>query len=102
MENENLITYNNVLIRQGEYDIVKDVTLSVNKGDFVYIIGPVGSGKSSILRTLYADLKISGGNCFRIRYVKNQKKAHSQLAKKRRNHLSRLQAVKRHEYSQES
>lgn len=37
MENENLITYNNVLIRQGEYDIVKDVTFSVNKGDFVFI-----------------------------------------------------------------
>ena len=68
MENENLITYNNVLIRQGEYDIVKDVTFSVNKGDFVYIIGPVGSGKSSILRTLYADLKISGGEATVLGY----------------------------------
>ncbi len=68
MENENLITYNNVLIRQGEYDIVKDVTFSVNKGDFVYIIGPVGSGKSSILRTLYADLKISGGEATVLEY----------------------------------
>lgn len=61
METENLISYSDVLIRHGDCDIVKGVTLSVSKGDFVYIIGPVGAGKSSILRTMYADLRISGG-----------------------------------------
>ena len=41
--------------------MLANVTLAVNKGEFVYLIGRTGSGKSSLLKTLYADLKIAQG-----------------------------------------
>lgn len=72
MEQDTLISYSNVVISQGGYDIVKNVTLNVGKGEFVYLIGPVGSGKSSILRTFYADLKISGGKAVVLGYDMNK------------------------------
>ncbi len=42
--------------------ILKDVSLEVNKGDFVYFIGKVGSGKSSLLKLMYAELPLEYGN----------------------------------------
>ena len=44
-----LIDYKNVNIVQDGNIVLKDVNLQVNEGDFVYIIGKVGSGKSSLL-----------------------------------------------------
>jgi cell division transport system ATP-binding protein len=41
--------------------ILNDVNLSLNKGDFVYLIGQTGSGKSSLLKTLYAELPFKSG-----------------------------------------
>ena len=41
--------------------ILNDVNLSLNKGDFVYLIGKTGSGKSSLLKTLYAELPLKSG-----------------------------------------
>ena len=41
--------------------ILNDVNLSLNKGDFVYLIGKTGSGKSSLLKTLYAELPFKSG-----------------------------------------
>ena len=51
-----LIDYKNVNIVQDGNIVLKDVNLQVNEGDFVYIIGKVGSGKSSLLKTLYCEL----------------------------------------------
>ena len=48
-----LIDYKNVNIVQDGNIVLKDVNLQVNEGEFVYIIGKVGSGKSSLLKTLY-------------------------------------------------
>jgi cell division transport system ATP-binding protein len=42
--------------------ILKDVNLNINKGDFVYFIGKVGSGKSSLLKLLYAEIPLEYGN----------------------------------------
>lgn len=42
--------------------ILKDVSLNIQKGEFVYLIGKTGSGKSSLLKTLYADLELKEGN----------------------------------------
>ncbi|MGB3780692.1 MAG: ATP-binding cassette domain-containing protein [Tunicatimonas sp.] len=59
--NQPLVRVENVCVFQGHNVVLEDVNFSVNKGDFVYIIGRTGSGKSSLLRTLYADLELRLG-----------------------------------------
>ena len=56
-----LIDYKNVEIRKEENAILKDVNFSVDKGEFLYIIGKVGSGKSSLLKTMYCEMRIKEG-----------------------------------------
>jgi cell division transport system ATP-binding protein len=54
-----LIDYKNVNISHDDDEVVlKDVDFGVNSGEFVYIIGKVGSGKSSLLRTIYGEMDI--------------------------------------------
>ena len=53
-----LVDYQKVNIYQGEELILKDACFSVDEGQFVYIIGKVGSGKSSLLKTLYCELDL--------------------------------------------
>ncbi len=53
-----LIEYRNVNIFQGDSKILSDVSLSVDEGEFIYLIGKVGSGKSSLLKTMYAELDV--------------------------------------------
>lgn len=48
-------------IYQGNSLILSDVNVQVNKGEFVYLIGKTGSGKSSFMKTLYADLPLKEG-----------------------------------------
>lgn len=50
-----------VSIYQGRNLVLSDVNIEVNKGDFVYLIGKTGSGKSSFMKTLYADLQLTHG-----------------------------------------
>ena len=58
---EPIIQYHNVNIRQQGLEILKDVNLTLNKGEFIYFIGKVGSGKTSLLKTLYGELEIHSG-----------------------------------------
>lgn len=58
---ETLITYNNVEIHQQELCVLSDVTLQLHKGEFVYLVGKVGSGKTSLLKTFYGELDIADG-----------------------------------------
>ena len=51
----------NATIYQRDNIILSDVTFSIGKGEFVYLIGKTGSGKSSLLRTLYAELPADEG-----------------------------------------
>ncbi|PWI31352.1 phosphonate ABC transporter ATP-binding protein [Flavobacteriaceae bacterium LYZ1037] len=50
-----------VSIFQGESLVLSDVNVEINKGDFVYLIGKTGTGKSSFMKTLYADLPLTKG-----------------------------------------
>ncbi|MBO9638736.1 MAG: ATP-binding cassette domain-containing protein, partial [Siphonobacter aquaeclarae] len=46
----------------GDRLVLEDVNFSIQKGEFVYLIGRTGSGKSSLLKTLYADLSLKKGS----------------------------------------
>ena len=59
--NEPLIRYQNVSIRQQGLEILEDVNLTLNKGEFMYFIGKVGSVKTYLLKTLYGELEIHAG-----------------------------------------
>jgi cell division transport system ATP-binding protein len=51
----------NVTIQYGERVILQDVSLTLQKGEFVYLTGRTGSGKTSLLRTIYGDLRPTKG-----------------------------------------
>lgn len=56
-----LIQYKNVEIHQQELCVLNDVNLELHKGEFVYLVGKVGSGKTSLLKTFYGELDIASG-----------------------------------------
>ena len=56
-----LITYTNVEIRQAEQVVLHDVNLHVQNGEMIYLLGKVGSGKSSLMKTFYGALPIAAG-----------------------------------------
>ncbi len=60
--NQTILQLQNATISQRETDVLSDISLTINKGDFVYLIGKTGSGKSSFLKTLYADLPLLKGS----------------------------------------
>lgn len=55
-----VIDYQHVNIRQGKHLVLSDVCLQVEQGEMVYLTGQVGSGKSSLLKTLYGELPMEG------------------------------------------
>lgn len=58
---EAVLSLKNATIYQDKNPVLSDVTIEVKKGEFLYLIGRTGSGKSSFLKTLYADLALSEG-----------------------------------------
>ena len=59
---ESIVNLKDVAVFQKENMVLKDITLEVKKGEFVYLIGKTGSGKSSLMKTLYADLPLLEGH----------------------------------------
>ena len=74
--NSKIVDYENVSIFQNGKLILTDISLKVNKGEFVFLIGRTGSGKSSLIRTLYGDLRLNKGKgrivSFSLNKLKNK------------------------------
>ena len=58
---EPIIRYQDVCISQQGLEILEGVNFELNQGEFVYLIGKVGSGKTSFLKTIYGELEIQSG-----------------------------------------
>ena len=58
---DSIIEVRNANIYQGQSLILQNVNLQVNKGEFVYLVGKTGTGKSSLLKTLYGELPLTQG-----------------------------------------
>lgn len=78
-----IISLNNISIFQDKIPVLENVSFNINEGDFIYLIGKTGSGKSSLLRTIYADLPIHQGEGFVASY-NLQRLTHSSIPYLRR------------------
>jgi cell division transport system ATP-binding protein len=73
---DTIIELENLAVYQNDILILSDVNISIEKGEFVYLIGKTGTGKSSLLKTLYADLPVIEGNAmvadFNLKTIKKK------------------------------
>lgn len=74
MEEQPLITYQHVSISLQGQEILSDVNFELKKGEFAYLIGKVGSGKSTFLKTLYGEVEINDGEAQVMGYSLRQLK----------------------------
>lgn len=59
---EKIIEYHNVEVMRNEHVALRDVDFSVSSGEFVYLLGKVGSGKTSLMKTIYAEVPVRQGD----------------------------------------
>ncbi len=64
MGNETVIQFINAAIYQKDIKVLENVNLSIHKGELVYLIGKVGSGKSSLIKSIYAEPHLKGGELY--------------------------------------
>ncbi|MDE6643306.1 MAG: ATP-binding cassette domain-containing protein [Muribaculaceae bacterium] len=67
-----IITYNDVEILRNEVVVLRHVNLEIQSGEFVYLIGKVGSGKSSLMKSMYAEVPVAGGTAEVLDYDLNK------------------------------
>ena len=65
---QSIVELKAVKIFQGSNLILSDVNISIDKGEFVYLVGKTGTGKSSLLKTLYGDLELTSGEGWVVGY----------------------------------
>ena len=74
--NDKIVEYSEVEIKLVSDLKINNLSLEINKGEFVFLIGKTGSGKSSILKSMYADNKIINGSAnvsdFNLNKIKNK------------------------------
>lgn len=74
---KSIIKTENVVISQQKNKVLTQVNVEINEGEFVYLIGKVGSGKSSFLKMLYAELPLTVGTAevagFQLKKIKRSK-----------------------------
>ncbi|MFL2608777.1 MAG: ATP-binding cassette domain-containing protein [Cryomorphaceae bacterium] len=58
-----LVVFENAFIEINETKTLENLSFEISQDDFIYLIGKTGSGKSSILRTVYSDMKLKLGKC---------------------------------------
>ena len=63
-----LINYKGVEIRQADQIVLHDVNLQVQSGEMIYLLGKVGSGKSSLMKTIYGALPVTSGEAQVLEY----------------------------------
>ncbi len=64
MQPEPVIQFLHANINQGPTLVLSNVTFNIDHGEFVYLIGKTGTGKSSLLKTIYGELPLSGGSAY--------------------------------------
>lgn len=57
----NIVSFSDAIIKQNGKTILTDVSIDVPEGSFIFLIGRTGSGKSSLIKTIYGDLELAGG-----------------------------------------
>lgn len=63
-----IVKYKNVEILRKEHIVLKNVDFELNQGEFIYLLGKVGSGKSSLLKSMYAEIPITQGEATVLDY----------------------------------
>ncbi|MDW8210771.1 MAG: ATP-binding cassette domain-containing protein [Cytophagales bacterium] len=72
MAQDAVIHFQHVSIAYGLQTVIENASFTIQKGEFVYLLGKTGSGKTSLLRTIYADLPLHTGKGQVVGYVLNQ------------------------------
>ncbi|MDR1881917.1 MAG: ATP-binding cassette domain-containing protein [Prevotella sp.] len=62
MDKDVIVKYEGVDLDRGGNNILSDINISINEGEFIYLIGKVGSGKSTFLKSLYHEIPIGAGH----------------------------------------
>lgn len=75
MNNKPIIEFEKVSVYQNETLVLANVNLVINKGEFVYLIGKTGSGKSSLLKVIYGEIPVNSGNATVVEYDLRKLKA---------------------------
>ncbi|NLI71386.1 MAG: ATP-binding cassette domain-containing protein [Bacteroidales bacterium] len=62
MSDQTLIKYENVTLCQQENLVLKDINVEIKGGEFIFLLGKVGTGKSTLMKSMYAELPLSEGD----------------------------------------